>query len=138
VILGGTGRSLLIGGAGQDTATGNSGNDILIADSADYDSSSHAHDLALESILAEWQSGNSFERRADAPNHPRAGWPLPRRMGHRSQGWMRRKEIALTAMTELREVDRDELVNVEGGTSGDDGPWRGFHPPGWHPHVLAS
>ena len=40
------------------------------------------------------------------------------------------RECGVTAMTELREVDRDELVNVEGGTSGDHGPWCGFHPPG--------
>src|SRR5262249_54281395 len=43
-----------------------------------------------------------------------------------------------TAKTELREVDRDELVNVEGGTDGDVGPWCGFHPPGSHPHGLGS
>jgi hypothetical protein len=62
----------------------------------------------------------------------------PRRTGHRSRGWIRRKEIAMTTMTELREVDRDELVNVEGGTYGDDNPGCGFHPPGWHPPVLGS
>jgi hypothetical protein len=62
-INGGTGRSLLIGGQGKDTVTGHSGGDILIAGSTSYDSSSLAHDLALESILAEWQSANSYATR---------------------------------------------------------------------------
>jgi hypothetical protein len=63
MILGGAGRSLLIGGKGKDTVTGNSGGDILIAGYTDYDSSSLAHDLALASILAEWQSANSYATR---------------------------------------------------------------------------
>jgi hypothetical protein len=62
-IVGGTGGSILIGGKGQDTVTGNSGNDILIAGYTNYDSSSLANDLALESILAEWQSANSYATR---------------------------------------------------------------------------
>ena len=62
-ITGGTGRSILIGGMGTDTVTGNSGNDILIAGYTDYDSSTLAHDQALESILAEWQSGDSYPTR---------------------------------------------------------------------------
>jgi hypothetical protein len=62
-IVGFTGRSILIGGRGQDTVTGNSGSDILIAGYTDYDSSSLANDLALESILAEWQSANSYATR---------------------------------------------------------------------------
>jgi hypothetical protein len=53
----------LIGGQGVDTVTGNSGNDILIGGSSGYDSSSLAHDLALDSILAEWQSANSYATR---------------------------------------------------------------------------
>ena len=44
----------------------------------------------------------------------------------------------MTTMTELREVDRDELVNVEGGTYSDGAPGCGFHPPGWHPPPLGS
>jgi hypothetical protein len=35
----------------------------LIAGYTDYDSSSLANDLALESILAEWQSANSYTTR---------------------------------------------------------------------------
>jgi hypothetical protein len=62
-INGGTGRSLLIGGKGKDTVTGHSGGDLLIAGSTDYDASSLAHDLALESLLAEWQSANSYATR---------------------------------------------------------------------------
>ena len=62
-IVGGTGRSLLIGGKGKDTITGNSGGDILIAGYTDYDSSTLANDLALESILAEWQSAATYATR---------------------------------------------------------------------------
>jgi hypothetical protein len=62
-IVGGTGRSLLIGGKGPDKVTGGSGSDILIAGYTDYDSSSLAHDLALESILAEWQSADTYGTR---------------------------------------------------------------------------
>ncbi len=62
-IVGGTGRSLLIGGKGKDTITGHSGGDILIAGYTDDDTSTLAHDLALDSILAEWQSANSYATR---------------------------------------------------------------------------
>ncbi len=62
-IVGGSGRSILIGGKGKDTVTGNSGGDILIAGYTNFDSSSLANDLALESILAEWQSANSYATR---------------------------------------------------------------------------
>jgi hypothetical protein len=62
-IIGGSARSLLIGGEGTDTITGHSGGDILIAGSTNFDSSSLANDLALDSILAEWQSGNSYATR---------------------------------------------------------------------------
>jgi hypothetical protein len=62
-IVGGSGRSILIGGNGIDTVTGGSGNDIIIAGYTDYDASSLAHDQALDSILAEWQSGNPYSTR---------------------------------------------------------------------------
>jgi hypothetical protein len=62
-IVGGNGPSILIGGAGPDNVTGRSGNDILIAGHTTYDSSSVAHDLALQSILAEWQSGAPYGTR---------------------------------------------------------------------------
>jgi hypothetical protein len=62
-IVGGTGRSILIGGKGKDTITGHSGGDILIAGYTDYDPSSLANDLALDSILAEWQSAKSYATR---------------------------------------------------------------------------
>jgi hypothetical protein len=48
---------------GKDTVTGKSGNDILIAGYTNYDLSSTANYLALESILAEWQSANSYATR---------------------------------------------------------------------------
>lgn len=62
-IVGGKGKSLLIGGEGTDKITGNSGGDILIAGYTNFDPSSTANDMALESILAEWRSGNSYPTR---------------------------------------------------------------------------
>ncbi len=70
-INGGTGRSILIagtgndliGGTGSDSVTGGSGSDILIGGYTSYDSSSLANDLALESILSEWQSPDSYVAR---------------------------------------------------------------------------
>jgi Ca2+-binding RTX toxin-like protein len=62
-IKGGTGRSILIGGKGKDTVTGGSGNDILIAGYTNYDTSSKANDIALEAILAEWQSADAYGTR---------------------------------------------------------------------------
>jgi Ca2+-binding RTX toxin-like protein len=60
-ILGGSGRSLLIGGKGADQVTGGSGGDILIGGYTTYD---QAHnEAALMSILAEWQSGDSYATR---------------------------------------------------------------------------
>jgi hypothetical protein len=62
-IRGGTGRSILIGDKGKDTVPGGSGNDILIAGYTDYDTSSLAHDQALDAILTEWQSADSYKTR---------------------------------------------------------------------------
>jgi Ca2+-binding RTX toxin-like protein len=62
-INGGSGRSILIGGKGNDVVKGGSADDIVIGGYTDYDSSSNAHDLALMSILAEWQSANSYATR---------------------------------------------------------------------------
>jgi hypothetical protein len=62
-IVGGSSRSLLIGDKGPSTITGHSGNDILIAGYTSFDSSSLANDLALDSILAEWKSANSYATR---------------------------------------------------------------------------
>jgi hypothetical protein len=55
-ITGGTGRSLLIGGLGADTITGGSSDDIVIGGPTTFDPGSTANDLALQAILAEWQS----------------------------------------------------------------------------------
>ncbi|WP_397570756.1 beta strand repeat-containing protein [Schlesneria sp. T3-172] len=58
-IVAGPGRSLLIGGAGADTVTGYSADDIVIGSFTVYD-----HDLAaLSTIIAEWQSADTFEQR---------------------------------------------------------------------------
>jgi hypothetical protein len=58
-ITGGSGASLLIGGPGTDTVIGGSGGDILIGGTTAYD----ANTTALMSILAEWQSSNSYATR---------------------------------------------------------------------------
>jgi hypothetical protein len=62
-IFGGTGASLLIGGAGSDHVTGGSGDDILIGDAITFDVMTAAHEAALMSILAEWQSTDSYATR---------------------------------------------------------------------------
>ena len=62
-INGGGGRSILIGGKGNDTVKGGSADDIVIGGYTNYDPSSDAHDQALMSILAEWQSANSYGTR---------------------------------------------------------------------------
>jgi hypothetical protein len=62
-ITGGTGFSILIGDTGTDNVNGGSNNDILIGGGTTYDGSSLAHDIALNDILAEWQSGNPYATR---------------------------------------------------------------------------
>ena len=71
----GTGRNILIGGgAGGDTLVGN-GNDILVSGTTEYDSDTSADLTALDAILAEWSSSNSYAmrvskiRRGVRPNH---------------------------------------------------------------------
>jgi hypothetical protein len=56
----GTGASLLLGGGGSDTLTGN-GNDLLIAGTTSYDSNL----LALDAILTEWSSSDSYAVRIE-------------------------------------------------------------------------
>jgi hypothetical protein len=63
-IIGGTGRSLLIGGKGNDTIKGGSADDIVIGGYTAYDSA--WHEAALMSILAEWQSADSFATRVSS------------------------------------------------------------------------
>ena len=58
----GTGYNILIGGAGVDTITGN-GNDILISGTTNYDSNTSANIAALDAILAEWSSSDSYSLR---------------------------------------------------------------------------
>jgi Ca2+-binding RTX toxin-like protein len=53
------GRNLLIGGRGADLITGNNQGDILVAGSTAHDE----NDVALQAILAEWTSGNSYSTR---------------------------------------------------------------------------
>jgi hypothetical protein len=62
-ITGGTGSSLLIADKGGASVTGGSGSDILIADYTTFDTMTMANELALMSILAEWQSADSYADR---------------------------------------------------------------------------
>jgi hypothetical protein len=62
-ITGGSGRSILIGDKGLSTVVGGSVDDIVIGGSTNYDASSTANDLALEAILAEWQSSDTYATR---------------------------------------------------------------------------
>jgi Right handed beta helix region len=55
----GTGKSILIGGGGPNTITGN-GNDILISGTTTYDVNNDANIAALDAILAEWSSTDSY------------------------------------------------------------------------------
>jgi len=52
-------RSLLIGGAGGDTLTAGNAGDILISGTTTFD----INNAALQSILAEWQSADSYTLR---------------------------------------------------------------------------
>ena len=58
-LLGGTGSNLLIGGKGADRINSMSGRSILIGGSTVFD----ANNAALMSIMAEWQSSNSYAAR---------------------------------------------------------------------------
>jgi len=58
----GTGYNILIGGPGVDTLTGN-GNDILISGTTNYDSNTSANIAALDAVLAEWSSSDSYSLR---------------------------------------------------------------------------
>jgi hypothetical protein len=62
-ITGGTGLSLLIGDKGSDHVTGGSGGDLLVGDYTTYDTMTTANENALMSILAEWQSADSYATR---------------------------------------------------------------------------
>jgi hypothetical protein len=62
-IEGGSGRSILIGDKGNDMVTGGSADDIVIGGYTSYDTSGDANDLALEAILGEWQSSDSYTTR---------------------------------------------------------------------------
>jgi hypothetical protein len=55
----GTGYNILIGGTGADTLIGN-GNDILISGTTSYNSNTSANIAALDAILAEWSSNDSY------------------------------------------------------------------------------
>jgi Ca2+-binding RTX toxin-like protein len=58
-LLGGDGNDLLIGGTGGDTLQGQAGDDILIGSQTTFDS----NQSALDSIMAEWTSADSYAQR---------------------------------------------------------------------------
>ena len=58
-LVGGNGRDLLIGGAGVDTLNGDAGDDILIGGT----SSISSNVTALNAIMSEWTSANSYATR---------------------------------------------------------------------------
>jgi hypothetical protein len=62
-IIGGSGRSILIGGKGGDSVLGGSADDIVIGGFTNFDNSGDANDQALEAILAEWRSADSYTTR---------------------------------------------------------------------------
>jgi hypothetical protein len=64
-ITAGSGRSVLIGDKGNDTITGGIADDIVIGGTTGYDPGSLANDLALEAILAEWQSADVYQTRVN-------------------------------------------------------------------------
>ncbi|TXT22288.1 MAG: Cadherin domain-containing protein putative calcium-binding protein, partial [Planctomycetota bacterium] len=63
-LVGGDGRDLLIGGAGIDTLKGGNGDDILIGGT----SSNSGNNAALNSIMAEWGSVDSYATRISKLN----------------------------------------------------------------------
>jgi hypothetical protein len=66
-LQGGSGRNILIAGQGGGHLEGNGADDILIGGTTDYDNNL----IALEAILAEWNSGESYlQRVANLQNAP--------------------------------------------------------------------
>lgn len=62
---GGAGRDLLIGGLGADVLNGVKGGDILIGGTTAYD----ANTVALQAILAVWDSDRDYDERVDLLRH---------------------------------------------------------------------
>jgi Ca2+-binding RTX toxin-like protein len=63
IITGGSGRSILTGDTGTATVKGGAADDIVIGGYTNYDTRSTANDAALEAILAEWRSADSYTTR---------------------------------------------------------------------------
>ena len=95
----GSGDDILIGaGAGGDTLTGN-GNDILVSGSTKYDSDTSANITALDAILAEWASSDSYSMRINnimsgsgglvMPGSTRAHHHSRHKRAERCVGWHR-------------------------------------------------
>jgi Ca2+-binding RTX toxin-like protein len=60
---GGSGRDILIGGNYSDTLIGGSGSDILVGGSTTYYGNFSGNVTALQSLMAEWSSSNSYKIR---------------------------------------------------------------------------
>jgi hypothetical protein len=72
-LTGGSGRNILIGGAGRATLIGGSADDILIGDRTSYDKGTSANITALEAIMAEWASSDSYATRISDIMGPTGG-----------------------------------------------------------------
>jgi PKD repeat protein len=68
LLIGGLGRSILIGGGGSDVLDAR-GEAVLIAGSTDYDNNL----AALDAVMAEWASGDSYQTRESDLLGPSAG-----------------------------------------------------------------
>jgi hypothetical protein len=62
-LLGSDGRDLLIGARGIDSVRGGNGDDILIGGYTSYDAPTQANLAALNAIMQEWTSANSYSVR---------------------------------------------------------------------------
>ncbi|HEV3006887.1 MAG TPA: Ig-like domain-containing protein [Pirellulales bacterium] len=62
-LIGGSGRDLLIGGARVDSLVAGAGEDILIGDTSTYGSNTQSNLAALNAIMAEWDSADSYATR---------------------------------------------------------------------------
>ncbi len=66
ILIGGRGRDVMVGGAGHDLLVGAAGDDILIGGHFRKDDGFSARRQALQQVMAEWSSADSYEDRAAA------------------------------------------------------------------------
>jgi Bacterial Ig-like domain (group 3)/RTX calcium-binding nonapeptide repeat (4 copies)/MBG domain len=63
ILFGGVGRSLLIAGAGQSVLYAGSGDSILIGGTTSFDAPTPTNLVALDQVMAEWTSADSYATR---------------------------------------------------------------------------